>query len=99
MGSLANMRKRSKPSKIYITSDGEDFDPFIIEQWQSEGFEVDYIPYDGNLRAYKNLLMHIGDDFGLGEHYALIAYDEAATAALDACIKPHHHMAALIACR
>jgi len=89
---------RSKPPRIYITSDGDDFDPFVFDQWRSEGYQVAYIPYNGNLKAYKNLLMHIGDNLELGEHYALIAYDEAATAALDACIKPHHHMVALIAC-
>jgi len=42
--------------------------------------------------------MHIGDDLELSENYALVAYDVAATAALDACMKPHHHMVALIAC-
>lgn len=58
---------------------------------------MSYLPYDGNIKAYKYTLLHLGDDLEVGEHYAVIAYDEAATVCLDACIKPHHHMVALIA--
>ncbi|KAL1311523.1 hypothetical protein AAFC00_001644 [Neodothiora populina] len=91
------LKFNSKPPRIYLTSEDPDFDPFTIQQWKSEGFDVQYLPFDGDLKVFKNQLMHIGDDLEIGEHYALIAYESAATAALDACIKPHHHMVALIA--
>lgn len=87
----------SKPPKIYMTSEDPDFDPLTIKQWQSEGFSTTYLPYTGDLRAFKATLMSLGDDLALGEHYALVAYESAATAALEACVKPHHHMVALIA--
>lgn len=87
----------SKPPKIVITSDEAEFDPFIIESWQDEGFVTTYVPYNGNLKEYKNTLMHIGDELELSEHYAVIAYNGAAMAALEAFIKPHHHCVALVA--
>lgn len=55
-----------------------------------------YLPYDGNIKAYKNTLKHLADDLELGEHYAIAAYGDAAEVCLDVHIKPQPHLAALI---
>lgn len=84
------------PPRLHIAADDDEFDPLILQHWKEEGFDVTYLPYDGNARAFKTELSHLADDLELGESYALIAYGDAAAVCLDVHIKPMPHLCALV---
>lgn len=59
-------------NRLVLTSDTDEFDPDIIEQWKDEGFQVAYLPYDGDKQAYQNKLQHLADPLELGEKFAIV---------------------------
>lgn len=58
--------------RLVVTADTPDFDPDIIKHWKVEGFQVVYLPYDGNKKAYYDNLQHLADPLELGEIYAVV---------------------------
>jgi hypothetical protein len=58
--------------RLVLTSDTPDFDHGIIDQWKDEGFQVAYLPYDGDRKDYHNKLQHLADRLELGEKYAIV---------------------------
>ena len=58
--------------RLVVTSDTPDFDPEILEHWKEEGFQVAYLPYDGDHKAYQNKLQHLPDPLELGDKYAIV---------------------------
>jgi hypothetical protein len=58
--------------RLVLTSDTQDFDQEIIENWKDEGFQVAYLPYDGDKKDYHNKLQHLADPLELGEKYAIV---------------------------
>ena len=58
--------------RLVVTSDTPDFDQDILEQWKEEGFQVAYLPYDGDKKDYHNKLQHLADPLELGEKYAIV---------------------------
>lgn len=58
--------------RLILTGDTLDFDPTTISHWKEEGFAVAYLPYDGDVKAYRNNLPHLADPLGLGEKYAIV---------------------------
>ena len=87
----------SMPPRLHITGDDAEFDETILQHWREEGFDVTYLPYGNNIKAYKQELAHLADDLELGEYYAIIAYGDAAAVCLDYHIKPQRHLIALVA--
>ncbi|KAI9871914.1 MAG: hypothetical protein M1823_008315, partial [Watsoniomyces obsoletus] len=58
--------------KLVLTSDTEDFDETIILHFQQEGFQITYLAYDGDHKAYQNALSHVADGLELGDRYAIV---------------------------
>lgn len=58
--------------RLVLTSKSPDFDPTTISHWREEGFTIAYLPYDGDVKAYRNKLLHLADPLKLGDKYALI---------------------------
>jgi hypothetical protein len=58
--------------RLVVTSDTPDFDMNILEQWKEEGFQVAYLPYDGDKKDYQNKLQHLADPLEVGERYAIV---------------------------
>lgn len=58
--------------RLVVTSDTPGFDEDIIENWKDEGFQVAYLPYDGDKKDYNNKVQHLADPLELGEKYAIV---------------------------
>lgn len=83
--------------KIVITAKDDDFDQVTIQNWRAEGFEVSYLPFTGLRNDYVHTLQHLADPLELGENFAIVAYGEAASEALDMAVKPMPKLCALVA--
>ena len=59
-------------NRILVTADSIDFDPETISNLGKEGFNVAYLPYQGDSRAYHKGLGHVADDLEAKESYAII---------------------------
>lgn len=53
-------------------SSSPDFDPTTISQWKEEAFAVAYLPYEGDVKAYENSLLHLADPLEPGDKYAIV---------------------------
>ena len=62
----------SRPPRLYVTADDDEFDGTILQHLREEGFDVSYLPMGSNVKAYKDKLRHLADDLELGENYAVI---------------------------
>lgn len=58
--------------RLVLTSDTPDFDPEIIGHFKEEGFQVSYLPYDGDRTIYHAQLQQLADTLELGERYAIV---------------------------
>ena len=58
--------------RLVITSDTEDFDSTIIENFQAEGFQTTYLEYKGNHDQKLIVRNHIADPLDFGEKYAIV---------------------------
>ncbi|GAB7366317.1 hypothetical protein MBLNU230_g8117t1 [Neophaeotheca triangularis] len=85
------------PPRLTVTADDKDFDTEVLQHFRDEGFQVEYLAYTGNEKTYRSLLSGLADDLELGETYAVVAYGDAASVALDHYIKPQPKVAALVA--
>ncbi|KAK5633784.1 hypothetical protein RRF57_009498 [Xylaria bambusicola] len=89
--------------KLFITSDGEEFDEGTLRMWRDEGFEVRYFGLlededddaadnrkEREEEAYRNTLAGLKDVANLGpcETYGIIAFGRAA----GICLEYFHHM-------
>ncbi|KAG0158705.1 hypothetical protein PDIDSM_6224 [Penicillium digitatum] len=70
-------------ARLCVTAETEDFDMETIRNWQEEGFDVLYLPYNGGGKDYARRLQSVKDGLGVGENYAVIAYGDAADYCLD----------------
>ncbi|KAJ5667828.1 uncharacterized protein N7477_006398 [Penicillium maclennaniae] len=75
-------------ARVCITSETDEFDMETIKDWQDEGFDVVYLPFNGGGKDYANRLMGVKEGCGVGENYAVIAYGEAANFCLDFYMNP-----------
>ena len=58
--------------RVVLTSDTDEFDPTIISHFLDEGFQVAYLPYEGDHSEYIAKLQHLQDPLELGEKYAIV---------------------------
>lgn len=91
------LRFNNGPPRIYLTSNIAASEKDILS-WKEEGFEAEFLPFDGsNSAAYVRTLKTIGDTLKLGENFAIIAYGDAASVVLKTAQKPLAKCCALIA--
>jgi carboxymethylenebutenolidase len=91
------LKFNSGTPRIWITATSEPAERTLLN-WKEEGFDARYLPYDpANGPAYIRTLKHLNEDLGLGEHFALIAYGDAASVVLKTAMKPLAKCCAIIA--
>lgn len=49
-----------------------DFDPTIIDHFKEEGFDIAYLPFNGDTKYYGRQLQHLADPLELGDKYAIV---------------------------
>lgn len=59
-------------ARLCITAETPDFDIETIKNWQDEGFDVVYLPFDGGGKDYGSRLMGVKEGLGVGENYAVV---------------------------
>ncbi|KAJ9607191.1 hypothetical protein H2200_008263 [Cladophialophora chaetospira] len=96
-GKTVHLNWSTSTPRIVLTSDTDEFDPTIISHFQEEGFQLSYLEYDGNKADYMAKLQHLQDPLELGENYAIVAYGDAATLALEACLRPMPKLVGIVA--
>lgn len=69
-GSLYN--NGSNNARVCITAETAEFDSETIRNWQDEGFDVIYLPFNGGGKEYENQLKSVKEGLGVGENYAVI---------------------------
>lgn len=58
--------------RLVLTAEDNEFDPTTIQHWQEEGFEVAYLPFRGQRKAYVRDIERLPDELELGEKYAIV---------------------------
>ncbi|KAJ4375164.1 hypothetical protein N0V83_002248 [Neocucurbitaria cava] len=87
----------SSPPRVYITTASPAPEKALLA-WKEEGFDAQHLPYDPALqKTYIHTLKTLGESLKLGEHYAIIAYGEAASVVLKTAQKPLPKCCAIIA--
>ncbi|KAJ9649069.1 hypothetical protein H2199_000982 [Coniosporium tulheliwenetii] len=84
------------PPHLYLTAETDDFDEVIMQHWREEGFDVAYLPFNGDGHAYTAALQNLADDLEAGESYGLIAYGAPSSICLDIHTEPQPHLAVLV---
>ncbi|KAK5946282.1 hypothetical protein PMZ80_000424 [Knufia obscura] len=84
-------------SRLVVTSDTDDFDEDILAHFREEGFQIWYLPYDGDKAGYRKQLEHLSDPLELGEQYGIVAYGDAAAQVLESCMRPMPKLCAVVA--
>lgn len=91
------LKFNSGAPRVWITSVSEPSERALLNWWE-EGFDARWLPYDpSNEPAYIRILKRLNEDLNLGEHYAIIAYGEAASVVLKIAMKPLPRCCAIIA--
>jgi len=91
------LKFNSGTPRVWLTSTSEPSERALLN-WKEEGFDARYLPYDpANVPAYIRTLKHLHEDLSLGEHYAIIAYGDAASVVLKTAMKPLAKCSAIIA--
>lgn len=91
------LKFNSGTPRVWITGASEPSERTLLN-WKEEGFDARYLPYDSqNGPAYIRALKHLNEDLNIGEHYALIAYGDAASVVLRTAMKPLPKCCAIIA--
>jgi len=70
----------SAPPRVIVSSDDAEFDVIILSHLKDEGFDTIYMPFTGNVKAYKDKLARLPDDLELGESFAIICTKRTAHA-------------------
>jgi hypothetical protein len=60
------------PPRILVTAESASFDKKILQALQSEGFQISYLRYDGDRKAFGNNLYKIAEPLGLGDYWAIV---------------------------
>ncbi|OAL52018.1 hypothetical protein IQ07DRAFT_506752 [Pyrenochaeta sp. DS3sAY3a] len=91
------LKFNSSPPRVYLSSSTPGSEKALFA-WKEEGFDAHFLPYDpSNQTAYIRTLKTLNESLNLGEHYALIAYGEAASLVLKTAMKPLAKCCAIIA--
>ncbi|KAK4988544.1 hypothetical protein LTR50_003839 [Elasticomyces elasticus] len=83
---------------LILSAETDDFDDELLQQWREEGFNVQYVPLAEGGGAYIRRLHDVANGMvGVSEHYAIVAYGDAASAVLEAHIKPSPKLCSIVA--
>ena len=63
------------PPRLVLTASkpsSSAFSPTIIQHFKDEGYDVTYLPFTGDNKAFRVHLSHLADPLELGEKYAIV---------------------------
>ncbi|KAF2098771.1 dienelactone hydrolase-like protein [Rhizodiscina lignyota] len=61
----------------------EEFDQVTLRHWREEGFVVTFLPYGQGGQQYVSTLKSLDKNMSLGEHFAIVAFGDAATVCME----------------
>lgn len=67
--------KMDAPPRLVLTAaapSSTSFSPTIIQNFKDEGYDVTYLPFTGDNKAFRTHLAHLADPLELGEKYAIV---------------------------
>ena len=70
--SWSESSNNASPPRLVLTRQDPEFDQTTIENWQTEGFAVTYLPFVGSHREFERTIAHLPDPLELGEKYAIV---------------------------
>ncbi|KXT16071.1 hypothetical protein AC579_7112 [Pseudocercospora musae] len=85
-----NVLNKTKIPHVVLCAETEDFDEELIQTWTDEGFHTVYCPLLNGGENFIKRVHTIGDNFGVSEQYAIVAYGTAANLILEAHTKPNN---------
>lgn len=62
----------SGTARLCVTAEDNEFDNELLRHLQDEGFDVIYLPFDGDGKEYAARLRGVKEGLGVGENYAVI---------------------------
>lgn len=89
----------SSPPRIYLTSSLPAPEKALLA-WRDEGYDAQFLPYEPNKQHQNNYihtLKNLSESCRLGEHYAIVAYGDAASVVLKTAQKPLAKCCAIVA--
>lgn len=93
------MTFNSSPPRIYLTSALPAPEKALLA-WREEGYDAQFLPYEPQKQRqndYVHTLRTLSESCKLGEHYAIIAYGDAASIVLKTAQKPLAKCCAIVA--
>lgn len=88
----------SLPPRLWLTAPSPHPPERVLLAWKEEGFDVTYLPYNpAEQAAYIRHIKTLHNELELGEIYAIICYDEAASVVLKTAQKPLARCGAIVA--
>ena len=91
------MKFSNGPPLVYLTSSSPVSEKALLS-WKEEGFDAHFLPYSSsNGPAYIRTLKTLNESLSLGQHYAIIAYGDAASVVLKTAQKPLAKCCAVVA--
>lgn len=62
----------SQTPRVVVTAEDQEFDNTTLQNWIAEGFEVSYLPFTTNRKAYIEKFQDVAESLELGEKYAIV---------------------------
>ncbi|EAS35660.3 dienelactone hydrolase [Coccidioides immitis RS] len=83
--------------KLLLTANALYFDHTLFQDFREEGYDIAYLPHAAPPKQYKEQLQRFADVLEEEDRYAIVAYGEAASVVLDACMSPMPRLCAVVA--
>ena len=67
--------KMEAPPRLVLAASAPSstsFSQTIIQSFKDEGYDVTYLPFTGDNKAFRTRLSHLADPLELGEKYAIV---------------------------
>lgn len=58
--------------RLCITAETDEFDTETLRNWQNEGFDIVYVPFENGGKDYISRINSVKDGLGVGEQYAIV---------------------------
>jgi hypothetical protein len=58
--------------RLCITAETEEFDRDTLRNWQNEGFDIVYVPFNAGGKDYLSRINSVKEGLGVGEQYAIV---------------------------
>jgi hypothetical protein len=60
------------PPRVLLTSDTEQFDSTTMHNFRAEGYQVSYLHYGEDRKAFSHKILHVADGMEMGDRFAIV---------------------------